>query len=1212
MRFESHRTCPPSILLFISFLTCGIAFAETYSLAVASIEAQGGWDYQRALDQSEMFGDTVMATAPDRYGQRNTPLWIAIIDPEAGGMIESKPPNWQTYWEAEDYVMNAQGNNLYRDLPTLSAFLELSRITGDPRYRDSVNDYLRFYLREMPSETTGLWPWGEHLSYNTVRDRIYAKKHELEANLPDWEMLWSIDPDAVRREIEGIHKYAIYDKDTYMYDRHAQYFTGELADAPVRGAYIKHGGLFAYSFLFLYSKTGDSRYLDWARKMSDLYWRQRDPKTNLLPSYVWPGGAASDSQWIPILAYYLLEAACIYPDPYVMERGLGMLDAQLKYGYDQNTGQLTLTFDDKSTGVPTNPFFAPWDEKEISPFNCILAFWRAYELTGKQQYCDVVEKQLDMHAETPVPDTVPACVIGAWIGLATKAYQATGHKRHLELARSLAAYSEIRLVRRGLIIESANGYVYNNTALPGMLLQGWLDLYETEKEEPIHWLAPASASLQDKELVVVAAAPSSKDLRLNWQFHDGTKGSQEQSTPDGRFTFHIPIATDSAQGPLTLRFVQRSNDAVLDTGTVLVAANPNGPSIKSIDCPHWIDRQSPLTGEVTVDDPTGITEVTCHYTLPDGSVGTTPCTPETANASQYTFTIPAVGESVHDELSFQITATGNPGWPITNESAVHQVALSTVSDIQLTGQGGQAITQAVAGHDPEVSIVLEPSHDATAAHVRVERIPIDPESNQKGLPKSLLTHYFSVTPGDSAAGGSLELRLTFDPEELFHYLPSTVAAYRWGGERWEAVPDTTLDPTGHTLTFPCSEKGMYVAGGDGRLAWRRTFNGALLSSPAVARIDADGHVAIILNTGNPDGKLYALTPGGETLWTYDVEDGQPFPAVFDLNGDGLDEIAVGGKDLVLLSSDGTIRWEVNLPGTSVPAVGDVNGDGSPDIVAATYIGTVAAFSADGKPLWRKDDVCNDLQYPALGNVNGDGNLDVVVGGEGHLFAFSGKDGKMLWKATLPGDSMYAPALADLDGDGMCEVVDYARTDTEGAMTAFDGDGTVLWNVAVSREPDWAPVVAPMSGDDTPQIIAQEIDPKKMGIHDARGQLVRTIDTPGRLLAPPTPVDLNGDGLLDLLVPVDIAMQLRAYANDGSVLWIYTPHSFTLSGAKIKGGGTLLVADTDGDGYLNVVGGDDETWLNALTTDTPCKPFAVASGQFHGDAHHDNDFTKQKK
>jgi hypothetical protein len=43
------------------------------------------------------------------------------------------------------------------------------------------------------------------------------------------------------------------------------------------------------------------------------------------------------------------------------------------------------------------------------------------------------------------------------------------------------------------------------------------------------------------------------------------------------------------------------------------------------------------------------------------------------------------------------------------------------------------------------------------------------------------------------------------------------------------------------------------------------------------------------------------------------------------------------------------------------------------------------------------------------------------------------------------------------------------------------------------------------------------------------------------------------------------------ANDATPLWSYTPKSLTLPGAKIKGGGSLLVADLDGDSLFEIVG-----------------------------------------
>ena len=120
-----------------------------------------------------------------------------------------------------------------------------------------------------------------------------------------------------------------------------------------------------------------------------------------------------------------------------------------------------------------------------------------------------------------------------------------------------------------------------------------------------------------------------------------------------------------------------------------------------------------------------------------------------------------------------------------------------------------------------------------------------------------------------------------------------------------------------------------------------------------------------------------------------------------------------------------------------------------------------------------------------------------------------------------------------------------------------------------------------------------------------------LDTAGRILHTPVPYDFDGNGTLDLLAAFDLVMQARVYDNDGSVQWTYTPESRTMVGAKIKGNGTMLVADLDGDGWLDVVGGDDLTWLQLFKTDTPCPPYTVVSGQYHGDARHSGLYPVQK-
>ncbi|MBI5091659.1 MAG: PQQ-binding-like beta-propeller repeat protein [Candidatus Hydrogenedentes bacterium] len=1186
------------------------AWADDERLSDAPQSVQGGWNYTRWLEEARTFAETLMQTAPDRYGARNTPLWVAAIDPDTGGLVEKKPPNWQSYWDAEDYVMTAQGCNLYRDMPTVAGFYDLSRIADTTRYRDAADDYLRFWLRECPSPATGLFPWGEHMSYNCVRDTLNATRHEMEYNLPEWELLWKLNPGAVQREIEAIYRIHIWDKDKFLYDRHGNYYTGEFDPLPVRGTYIKHSGLYTHSFLFLYTKTGDAKHLEWARKMSDLYWQYRHPKTNLIPGYVSSSGGSGNCDMQPLLAYYLLEAVKRYPDPYIRERATGMLDAFLKYGFKSETGEFAGELV-PATGAVTKWSTTTWGAGESAGYYGAMACWDAYELTKDERYLKVLEARLKNTANTPLSDKITPVVAGGWLKLYVRAYRATRDDTYVAYARRLAEWSREHLTKRGLIIESASGYVYLNYSRPGELMQAWLELYEAERERPVHWLAPESVALNQGALAVLAQGDSLPDtLSLVWQFQDGKKGAANASRVGGQFLFSVPVLADAAQGPMSLMFVEPSTQKTLDKGTVLVADNPKGPSISEIRFPAYVDRAAPLEGDVKVVDASGVGDVKCAYAFDRDHAGTTPCRKDEKESSLYHFTIPAAGEVATSELSFRIEAQGNPKWPVVAKSAEQRAAVATGAALKLSAKVGESATLAASG-DIEAEAVVKPARLLENGILRVERIPVNLHAEKRGLPQEALPGVVEITPDDvlRAAGGELAVRLKYDPKQAEAILPSTLTAYRLQGDAWQKVAGTSVDASLHALSIPCAEGGAFVIGGIPRLAARRTFNGALLSCPAAARISKDGTLAIILDTRNPDGVLYALNAKAETLWTYDAGGAQPFPAVADLDGDGLDEIAVGGAALSLLGHDGKVLWKADLPGASSPVIGDLRGDGHQCVVAATSEGTVAAFSDQGQPLWRVNDLCSHLKIPALGHLGADKKLSVVAGGDDHVVAISA-DGKTLWDARVEGAVLYAPALGDLDGDGRDDVVVFSRNDTKGALTAVGSDGHVLWSAQVSRESDWCPVIADLDGTDEPRIVAQAPDPKKLLVFDRKGALVREINTTGRLLQTPVPLDLDGDGKLDLLLDSDLSYRMWALGNDGAPLWSYTPHSLTLPGAKIKGGGSLLVADVDGDGRLEVVGGDDETWLNIVRTETPCKPWAVVSGQFHGDSRHTGNYMKR--
>ena len=1152
---------------------------------------QGGWNYDCWRTLAVQAADKLADTATDHYGARQTPVWVSGLDPTSGSLIEQKPPNWQTYWEAEDYVMTVQGCNLQRDLPTLTAFEQLTQITGDARYDASVKAYLGFWMKEFPSPKTGLFPWGEHMSYNCARDTLIATRHELEQNPPDWNLLWSINPDAVRREIEAIHAIHIWDKDLFLFDRHGNYYTGEFDPPPVRGGYIKHSGLYVHAFMFLFSKTGEQRYLDWARKMSDLYWRHRAPETNLIYGYVCADGASQESTASLLLADYLLEAVRIFPDAYVKERALGIVDAFLKYGYNAETGDFAGALHPQ-TGEASQWEGGPWQHSTANGFYAGYAIWNAYEVTHDVRYLAILQNRLRNVAHTAIPENVTPGAVGCWLQLYVKAYRATGDTQCLKWARSLADWAANHLLRDGYILEAANGFVYLNYGRPGDLLTGWLDLYQVEQEHPIHWKTSPAIRPGDAGLDLHANGPAAETARLVWTRADGTTGWATGAKNGSDTVFTASVPKEAAQGPMALIFIDPTSGKLLDTGSVLVAENPDGPAVGPPRLPAWCDTDKPVDGDVSVTDPSGVVGVEAVYAWPDGTSGRVTCVPNPTDKNLYLFTVPPAAARKEGALTVRIEAKGNPAWPVSAASEPRTVLAAQAKRLSFTN--GQAATEG------DLDVALDMPKPPDTGRIVFHWLAALPTDRKTGLPEATLPNALIV---EADVTGPLRVQTGYSDQTASELLPGSIGVYRLDGAEWQPLSGTTVDAAARRISFDCpAGGGTFAFGGTRRLAWRRSFSGALLTSPALARLDADGTPAIILTTGPADGIVYALTAKGDTLWKYEAGGGQPFPAVADMDGDNIDEIAIGGTALVLLASDGKPRWKVDLPKTLAPAIGDVNADGKPEVIAASLEGAVVAISASGQELWRTQANVVKSTIPALARLVAPGTREVLVGVDGALLALAG-DGKLLWKAPLDGSPMLAPAIADVNGDGLDEIFAFSRNDKEGYLTALDAHGQRLWNVTISREGDWSPVVAPMDGKDSVRIFAQLPDPKKVGLFDEKGQLVRTLDTTGRMLQSPVPLDLDGDAKLDVLMDNDLSYRLWALANDGRPLWSYTPHSLTLPGAKIKLGGSLLVADLDGDGKLEIVGGDDETWLNMVRTEVSCKRYHVVSGQYHGNCQH---------
>jgi len=199
--------------------------------------------------------------------------------------------------------------------------------------------------------------------------------------------------------------------------------------------------------------------------------------------------------------------------------------------------------------------------------------------------------------------------------------------------------------------------------------------------------------------------------------------------------------------------------------------------------------------------------------------------------------------------------------------------------------------------------------------------------------------------------------------------------------------------------------------------------------------------------------------------------------VYDLDGDGLSEIILGGRNLVFRrGQDGTYRSEPlcqhspGLPFTGI--VADFDGAGAADFLCAKFEGLFlfkgterGTFDDPDRPVWKANPKLKYAQVLTCGDIDGDGDLDVWLGqyklpyergqmptpyfdaNDGHASYLLVNDGRGNFADATDGSGLvrkrwrrcYSASFADLDSDGdldLAVVSDFAGID----IYANDGKG----------------------------------------------------------------------------------------------------------------------------------------------------------------------------
>ncbi len=279
----------------------------------------------RYLKVAATFVETMMDRGTDRYGREHSPLFAAILDlntlslPVQHMPAELKPLNSGLMnsigYGLPDLPVGIRsidrapfGNNMEQDIMLLEAMYELSAITGQKKYAAHADAYLAFWLAHCQSPVTGLFPSGEHASWNFLTEEPYADVHEVARKFPFYDKLYAIDPFRALKQADGLWLAQIFNKKTGDFSRHA----GLMHYRPEPGwNFPRHAGFYIWAYANAYAQSRDPKFLERADMLIESATGKRARPESLLLDPAFKPENSLD----PTLRLMLWDAAALAPEP---------------------------------------------------------------------------------------------------------------------------------------------------------------------------------------------------------------------------------------------------------------------------------------------------------------------------------------------------------------------------------------------------------------------------------------------------------------------------------------------------------------------------------------------------------------------------------------------------------------------------------------------------------------------------------------------------------------------------------------------------------------------------------------------------------------------------------------------------------------------------------------------------------------------------------
>ncbi len=246
------------------------------------------------LQAVRTFADNVLKHGRDTYGPKHTPLFVDGLNVNTYEPVKWISPkgDLSTTTETEKWILS----NFASQQTLLRTLDGLSKITGDPKYRDAAKQAIKYAFENL-RDSNGLFYWGHYVAYDAQADNVRfpsSKSHILKVHYPYYELMWQVDPEATKRFIEAFWSVHVLDWSNLDFNRIGRYsafieepWNHEYKDRPTffksKGGlgFLNTGTSLAYAGTMLYRLSGEEQPLVWSKRLIQRFVDTRHPKTGM-------------------------------------------------------------------------------------------------------------------------------------------------------------------------------------------------------------------------------------------------------------------------------------------------------------------------------------------------------------------------------------------------------------------------------------------------------------------------------------------------------------------------------------------------------------------------------------------------------------------------------------------------------------------------------------------------------------------------------------------------------------------------------------------------------------------------------------------------------------------------------------------------------------------------------------------------------------------